>query len=66
MTATPHTVQGRTFETWLSDVDTELLAIAGLTHRDLADQTWWDWWADELSPAEAAELTLEDEGFPFE
>jgi hypothetical protein len=53
------------FEAWMSKVDGKLLAMSGLTHHDLADQTWRDWYDDEMPPREAAELCLEDEGYPI-
>jgi hypothetical protein len=55
-----------TFEQWMKGVDSALLKISGLTHRDIADQPWRDWFDDEVPPKEAAEMALEDEGFPFE
>jgi hypothetical protein len=55
----------QTFESWMSKVDGKLLATSGLTHHDLADQTWRDWFNDGMPAAEAAELCLKDEGFPF-
>lgn len=57
---------GGSFKEWLSAVDRSLLATCGLTHMDLADQTWRDWYDDGVRPDEAAEMCLEDEGFPFE
>lgn len=54
------------FNTWMKRVDAQLISIAGVSSGDLADQMWWDWMADGLTPAEAARLALEDEGFPFE
>jgi Family of unknown function (DUF5419) len=48
---------------WMHKVDRALLKRCGLTSRDLADQCYADWFDDGMSPAEAAELVLEDEGF---
>ena len=53
------------FWTWLGQADRQLLALCGLTHLDLADQTWRDWYEDGVTAAEAARSALEDEGFPF-
>jgi hypothetical protein len=55
-----------TFQQWLEHVDDEISAICGLSHNDLGDQCWHDWFDDELSPKEAAMLCLENEGFPFD
>jgi hypothetical protein len=58
--------EGLTFEEWMAKVDRVIAAHCGLGSGDLADQTYWDWWNDGVSPRDAAEMTLEDEGFPFE
>jgi hypothetical protein len=55
----------KTFPQWLKEVDREIGKLCGLSHNDLADQPWHDWYDDEMSPAEAAESALADEGFPF-
>lgn len=56
----------QTFEEWLEQVDSELNRQCGLSHNDLADQCWHDWYDDEMSPEEAAIECLENEGFPSE
>jgi hypothetical protein len=53
------------FQVWLNQVDKVLRGICGLTHNDLADQTWFDWFRSGMTPAEAANECLADEGFPF-
>jgi hypothetical protein len=53
------------FKVWMAAVDREVLAVSGLTTTDLADQPFADWFQDGVEPAEAAEMLLEDEGFPF-
>jgi hypothetical protein len=53
-----------TFEKWLEEVDTAITAWCGLSHLDLADQTWYDWYDSNMPPKEAAEIALDDEGFP--
>jgi hypothetical protein len=53
-----------TFKQWLAAVDDKLVAKSGLGVRDLADQPYHDWYDDDMSPTEAAEQVLEDEGFP--
>lgn len=54
-----------TFRQWMQEVDREVQAIAFLSVHDLADQPFRDWYDDGVEPLEAAEMTLEDEGFPF-
>lgn len=55
------------FEEWLKKVDK---ALAGRTygaissHLDLADMPYRDWFEDGMSPEEAADEVLEEEGFP--
>ena len=50
-----------TFETWMNLVDQELVKLCTLTHLDLPDQTWRDWFDEDLTPREAAEQCLENE-----
>ncbi len=54
------------FREWLRQVDTELAKRCGLSHDDLADQPWRDWFNDGFTPAEAAEESLINEGWPGE
>lgn len=54
-----------TFQQWMRAVDSEVYALAGVSVHDLADQTFRDWYDDEIEPSEAAEMALENEGFPF-
>ena len=51
----------RAFVEWLDAVDAHLRRRIGLGHRDLADQSWHDWFEDGLEPAEAAQQVLEEE-----
>ena len=53
------------FVQWMDRVDARISAICGLSSMDLADQCWRDWYDDGMSPREAAEECLIDEGFPF-
>lgn len=57
--------QHASFNAWMKSLDREVLALSGLTSSDLADQPFMDWYQDGVDPVEAAEMTLEDEGFPF-
>lgn len=50
-----------TFERWLAKVDYHITRIVGLTHRDIADWTWYDAWADGVSSLEAAQTALINE-----
>ncbi len=52
-----------TFKEWMELVDKALEAICGLSSLDLADQTFYDWFESEMSPKEAAQETLKNEGF---
>jgi len=52
------------FEKWMEKVDAVIgRLVGGLSHEDLADQTWRDWYNDGVTPKEAAEMALEYEGF---
>ena len=52
------------FEVWMNKVDEALGEKCGLSHNDLADQTWYDWYNSGMEPAEAAAECLANEGFP--
>lgn len=51
------------FKKWMKNVDGRIEELCGLSHRDLADQPFRDWFEDEVTPREAARRTLADEGF---
>lgn len=51
-----------TFQQWLAAVDRALTAKVGLTHRDIADQTWHDWYDADYTPRQAMREALENEG----
>jgi len=51
------------FKKWMDRVDLDLIGECGLTHADIADQPWWDWFDSGLSAKEAANQALESEGF---
>lgn len=53
------------FEWWMREVDSHVQKLSGVSVHDLADQPFRDWFDDEMPAREAAELALEDEGFPF-
>lgn len=53
-----------TMNEWLEEVDQVIGNLIGLTHDDLADQCWRDWYESGMTPLEAASMALEAEGFP--
>lgn len=53
------------FHAWMDDVDLAVEALCGLSTLDLPDKTYRDWYNDGMSADEAADLVLEEEGFPF-
>ena len=52
-----------TFEKWMELVDQELSKECGLTHYDLPDKTYHDWFDDGVSPLDVATIVLESEGY---
>jgi len=52
------------FNAWLHEVDKHMMRIAGVTHDDIADCLWADWFQDGVDPLEAAKDALTDDGFP--
>jgi hypothetical protein len=50
------------FEEWIVAVDRQLEILVGLSHLDLADQTWWDWYDEGMSVDAAALKCLKNEG----
>lgn len=53
-----------TFKEWMEEVDRAIArTVLGVTSLDLADQPFRDWFDDGMSAAEAATLTLQDEGW---
>ena len=58
----PARTQEEAFARWLHQVDQHLLRSLGLGHRDIADQSWRVWFTDQMDPAAAADMALENEG----
>lgn len=55
------------FDSWISRVDRIISAATGLTHDDLPDACWRDWFDDGLTPKEAWQTYQEDnEEFDFD
>lgn len=54
------------FNSWLKAVDVAIVAKIGLSSGDLPDQTYYDWFEDEILPVDAANMAIEsvmqDEG----
>ena len=57
------TTADKNFRIWLAKVDAVIGRICGLSHSDLADQCWRDWFEDGVTPAQAAKRCLAEEGF---
>ena len=53
-----------TFKNWIKEVDTILIAICGLSHDDLPDMPYWDYWDDGVTPQEMADFTLDENDWP--
>jgi hypothetical protein len=51
----------KTFEQWMKDVDAALIAKIGLTHEDLTDQTWADWYENGKTAKGAANQAIRNE-----
>ena len=47
------------FEHWMKRVDSILLRTVGVTSGDLPDACLYDWYDDELTPRQAAQLLIE-------
>lgn len=54
-------VNGLTFEHWLDNVNSVVQRRLGVGYLDLADWRWYDAWADEMSPADAADEAISEE-----
>ena len=51
------------FDSWMQKVDSAVMRRSGVSVHDLADQCFYDWYNDGITPVQAARLTLENEGF---
>lgn len=52
------------YERWLQQIDTYLAMMVGVSHQDLPDQPYRDWYEDGIGAAEAAAALLEMADFP--
>ena len=58
----PGAFRGISFKDYMKLVDHHLNQLCGLSHRDLPDQNWFDFYEDEIEPSEAVSEVLEEEG----
>lgn len=54
---------GLTFKQWMKLVNRAVYAKCLMTCDDLADCCYWDWWNDDMSPADAADMVLQENDF---
>lgn len=52
-----------TFEEWMKEVDKTVEQMSGASVHDLSDNQYYDWFTDEMDPAEAARKALLKDGF---
>lgn len=52
----------RRFNAWMTAANLAVTARIGFSGDDLADQTWADWFDAGMTPDEAAQEALENEG----
>lgn len=52
------------FARWKAEVNVCVMAQGGVFTDDLPDMPYYDWFEDGCSPQEAAEMALEESGFP--
>ena len=53
----------QTFEAWMKQVNSCLERRIGLSSDDLSDCCYYDWYEDDTTPARAASMALESNGF---
>ncbi len=58
--------QKQTFAQWKAEVNAHVMTRAGLCADDLPDMPYYDWFEDGISPQEAAQMVLEESGFPMD
>ena len=51
-------MSGSKFAIWMAKVDRAVEAKVGLSARDLADCSYYDWFEDGVSPAAAAKMAI--------
>ncbi len=63
MTLSEYSGDDVAFYQWLRKVDKLIISKVGMGLMDLSDQPYRDWFDDGVSPYEARDRTLEDNGF---
>ena len=58
-------MDGISLEAWINQVDGIISRRFGISVHDLADFAIWDAWNDGVSPAEGAEMALENDDLPW-
>lgn len=48
-----------TFKEWMQKVNAEVIALVGLSAYDLPDVCYHDWYDEEITPKEAAQMAVE-------
>ena len=51
-----------TFEDWMKKVDEAVEALTGMSEEDLPDWDAYDIWADGATPAEGAQIAIDQAG----
>lgn len=54
------------FRAWMVQVDEHMGALVPLTHKDLEDQPYRDWFDSGLPPHDVATMALENSGYMVE
>lgn len=54
------------FRAWMVQIDEEMGMLVPLTHADLPDQPYRDWYDDAFPPYDVAIMVLEDSGYKVE
>lgn len=54
------------FRAWMVQVDEHMGTLVPLTHKDLEDQPYRDWFDSGIPPYDAATMALEDSGYKVE
>jgi hypothetical protein len=52
-----------TFEQWMALINQAIMLEVGITTDDLTDQSYRDWYESEMTPQEAADQALADNGY---
>jgi len=58
-------IEGRTLQQWIAEVDRIIGRRIGISVHDLADFAIWDSWNDGVTPAEGADIALDNDGLPW-